>query len=126
MNKADCKTEKENPSGPSGHLHLTGAELRKNERITFRKVRFKSLRVGDRFISYPYSTHNTHALKIRNKYGSQWADPLCDAPLRKIGPEEWVRVMVDKSVWAQYPKLLLVVALALAAMGVAWLVVRHF
>lgn len=96
----------------------------RDPKITYRKVRFKSLRVGDRFISYPYSTHNTHALKIRNKYGSQWADPLCDTPIRKIDPDEWVRVQVDKSVWAQYPKLLLIAALAIAVMGVAWWIVK--
>jgi hypothetical protein len=81
--------------------------------------------VGDRFFSYPYSTHNTHAKKIRTKYGCKWADPLCDTPLREIGPDEIVRVEIDKSVWANYPAAVIVAALAMVVMGVTVWIVRY-
>jgi hypothetical protein len=89
-------------------------------------MKFKQLHVGDRFYSTPYSTHNTHAKKIRTKYGAKWADPMCDTPLRKIMDDEIVRVEIDTRAATGYPKLLIVLALAVLVMGLAVWMVRYF
>lgn len=92
--------------------------------IIYRKVKFKKLRVGDRFFSYPYSTHNIHAKKIRTQHGCKWADPLCEAPLRLIRDDEYVQKEIQRGIRTEFPKLLIVLALAMVVMGLTWLFVR--
>jgi hypothetical protein len=92
---------------------------------TYIQTTFGKLENGDRFWTWFDDSGLTVVEKIKQNGGFTWADEYNDVETYPIDINFPVWI-AEPSIWREYPRLILLAALAILTIGSTWYLVREF